>query len=87
MPTFYTNVEIDVDYKEFLEQCSNNELLELYNCLKVDYDLDEEHDKKVRSESQRLFNKNLTHLKNSWYNITKEDNEIIAILAKKYGAI
>jgi len=73
--------------RKFLERCSKNELLELYNSMKIDYDLDDAYDKRVRSESQRLFNKNITHLKNSWYNITKEDCEIIATLAKKYGAI
>jgi len=40
-----------------------------------------------RSDGQRIFNYHLSILKQEWYSVTKEDADIIAILAKKYGAV
>lgn len=87
MPTFYTEAQINVDLDEFLEQCTEKELKELYEALQKDYDMEEETDDQVRSESQRVFNRNIRTLKENWPSITKEDAQIIEVLGKKYGAV
>lgn len=71
--------------EKFLEDCNYFERENAYELLKEQYEFDE--DKDARGESQRLFNYHLSCLKEGWLSITKEDAEIIAILAKKYGAI
>ena len=70
----------------FLEKCNPWEISETYDMLKNDYSVGKEDDY-VRSESQRIFNHHLTYLKENWLAISNEDTEIIAILAKKYGAL
>lgn len=47
----------------------------------------EEAEEGPRGEGQRIFNYHLHTLKQEWYSISKEDADIIAILAKKYGAV
>jgi hypothetical protein len=71
--------------EKFLDDCNHFEKEEAYESLKDDYGFDEDSD--VRSESQRLFNYHLSCLKNGWLGVSKEDADIIAILAKKYGAV
>ena len=48
---------------------------------------EEELDDLPRSDSQRIFNRHINTLKQEWVSISKEDADIIAILAKKYGAV
>jgi uncharacterized protein YicC (UPF0701 family) len=48
---------------------------------------DEEIEEGPRSDGQRIFNYHLHTLKQEWYLVSKEDGDIIAILAKKYGAL
>lgn len=86
MPTFYGEAEVDVDIDEFLEKCSSKELKDLYESLKEDYG-DEVEPENIRSDGQRMFVKHLVHLRDNWYSVTKEDVEIIAIIAKKYGSV
>ena len=71
--------------EKFLDDCDHFEREEAYISLRDDYDFGE--DSEIRSETQRLFNYHLACLKNGWLSVTKEDAEIVAILAKKYGAV
>lgn len=87
MPKFDKDVEIDLDIDEFLEHCSSHELKNIYESLREDYADDIEPDEKIRSESQRIFINHLNHLRDNWYSISKEDAEIISVIAKKYGAV
>ena len=48
---------------------------------------EEELEDGPRSDGQRIFNYHLHTLKQGWYSVSKEDADIIAILAKKYGAV
>ncbi len=87
----YFNVEdVDISPDEFLEKCSKKDLDETFEMLTTDYGygLDEDDDKEdVRSEGHRIFINNLLALRRSWYSVTKEDAQIIDVLAKKYGAV
>lgn len=88
MPTFSQDVDIDIDPSDYLDHCSTKELQELYDALKDDYGNEiEDRSEIVRSESHRVFLKNLNSLKQSWDSVSKEDAEIISVIAKKYGAV
>jgi hypothetical protein len=80
---FEQNVHPSVE--KFLNDCNHFEKEEAFESLKDEYGFDE--DNQVRSESQRQFNYYLSSLKNGWLSVTREDADIIAILAKKYGAV
>lgn len=85
------NVYVNIDPEDFLNECSRQELKEIFNILISDYDfsiISEETEKEdVRSESHRRFLYYLLTLKESWTSVTNEDAQIISILAKKYGAV
>lgn len=87
MPTFYTYAEVSVDPDEFLGKCSSLELRNIYESLKSDYDMETECNENVRSESHRIFLRDLTFLRENWYSVSVEDAQIIDILAKKYGVV
>ena len=71
---------------KFLQQCSTGELYETHDLIHEDYSrIIHNDDTEPRSDGQRIFNKHLQCLKESWYSISKEDGYIIEILAKKYG--
>jgi hypothetical protein len=71
--------------EKFIDDCNKFEKEDAFELLKNDYGFNE--DGEIRSESQRLFNHHLSCLKDGWISVTKEDADIIAILAKKYGAV
>jgi hypothetical protein len=71
--------------EDFLDKCHSGELEATHNILHNSYGIGEDED--ARSEGQRQFNHHLTCLKESWLSISKEDAGIIAIIAKKYGAL
>jgi hypothetical protein len=99
MPSF--NVDsVRIDPEEYVNECSECEIRELINEIRDNYaDIFEEEIKDdvdeaiqnctddIRSEGHRIYINHLNTLKREWYSVTKEDAEIIAILAKKYGAL
>jgi hypothetical protein len=48
---------------------------------------EEELEDSPRSDSQRIFNRHINTLKQEWISVSREDADIIAIIAKKYGAV
>lgn len=76
---------IKLSPETFLDKCHSGELEITHNLLHDQYGIGEDDD--ARSEGQRQFNYHLTSLKDGWLSVTKEDADIIAILAKKYGAL
>lgn len=76
---------IKLSPEDFLEKCHSGELEMTHNMLHDNYGIGEDED--ARSEGQRQFNYHLTCLKEAWLSVSKEDADIIAILAKKYGAV
>ncbi len=88
MPRFNQDVDIDIDPSEYLDYCSNEELQEIYDILKEEYGpIIDDKSKIIRSESHRKFLKNLDVLEDAWDSVSKEDAEIISVIAKKYGAV
>lgn len=88
MPRFNQDVDIDIDPSEYLDYCSNKELQEIYDILKEEYGpIIDDKSKIIRSESHRKFLKNLDVLEDAWDSVSKEDAEIISVIAKKYGAV
>jgi hypothetical protein len=101
MPRF--NVDsISIDPDEYVSKCSSREIRELvdelYGSHPFEFDdiINDALDKasvqergtiEVRSESHRQFLINLNSLRMAWYSVEKEDADIIAILAKKYGSL
>ena len=91
---------ISIDPEEYIGACTSREITELVDELydKHPEEFDEiiedalvdasvQVEDEVRSESHRQFILNLSHLRREWYGMAKEDADIIAILAKKYGAV
>lgn len=87
MPSF----QIEPD--EYISECSDREIEELFDLIE---DTDEfkkrYYDKTAddgtpRNYEQLRYIQNLTELRRSWYQMSKEDIGIIAIIAKKYGAV
>jgi hypothetical protein len=99
MPSFDVD-QISIDPDDFINACSSWErtvlVNELYNRHPEKFnDIIEEAlegasiqpETEIRSDSHRQFLYHLNALKKSWYEVSKEDVDIITILAKKYGAL
>ncbi len=89
MPQFtdYANMDINVD--EFLQECTSAELEEVIEWLRdeehlTNDDLLDDFDGEPKSLLQQLFEEDLTRIKNSYLQISKEDFETINKIAKKY---
>lgn len=89
MPRFYETVDVDIDVNidEFLNECDSDDIKELIDALREDGHL----------TSNNMTNKNVSymeekhqvycnHLRDSYIQMSKEDMEIIKILAQKYGS-
>ena len=76
---------IKLSPETFLDKCHPGELEITHTMLHENYGIGNDED--ARSEGQRLFNHHLTCLREGWLSVSKEDADIIAILAKKYGAL
>lgn len=96
MPSFSEHVdcEIDVSPDEFVDKCTNREIEKLIDRLeetpifmKRYYEQTEADEIISRNYSYLQFCQQLNHLKKDWYQISKEDAEIISVIAKKYGAL
>ena len=77
MPRF----DISIDPSEYVSACGRKEIEELLDEIRR-YEMYE-----TRSVGQSIFNNHLNSLKQAWYSVSKEDADIIAIIAKKYGAL
>ena len=93
-PDDYVNECGEGEIKELLEEIkrSETEIYEDFIKDDVEEEIQEQEDglgymDNLRSESHRVFNNNLRALKMGYYSVSKEDADIIAILAKKYGAL
>jgi hypothetical protein len=86
---YFSEDDMHISPDEFLEKCHSGELDETFRLLTENYNydppLDDINEKNIRSESHRIFLRNLEVLKQNWYSLGKEEVEIINILAKKAG--
>jgi hypothetical protein len=88
MPYFYSEAELDIDVDEFVDSCSNLEIKELILKLKKRGYLDSSNgivtDTEDRNLGQIFYDQALSKLQNSYYQLSNEDIETIAAIAKKY---
>ena len=78
--------EIKREYPNIFEIEVEDEIDDAVNTALEKRDL-EELEESPRSDGQRIFNRHINTLKREWISISKEDTDIIAIIAKKYGAL
>jgi hypothetical protein len=82
MPTFHTDLEIEVD--EFVENCSRRDIDEL-----VDYLVDHRYINKGQSSirqspAEQLFEKALSKIHDKWNALTAEEEAIILSIANRF---
>jgi len=87
MPTFYEEVDVDVDVDDFLSSCNKREINDLIEALVEDGHLpksvlNKNDQKEGRLESQFSFK--VDKLKEKYYSISKEDEEVLENIFKKY---
>jgi hypothetical protein len=86
MPEFESYVDVDVD--EFVSSCSKREIQELIECLVEDGYLPKNvigtnpNENLGRYETD--FNENLDKLKEKYYSLSSEDEQVIQNIFKKY---
>ena len=84
MPRFFTE-ELDIDVDEFLESCSTNEIKEVIDWLEEDGQL--EHGFNItgrESMNERIFLDSLFKIKDNWMGLSKEEEEIILNISKRF---
>ncbi len=89
MPNFnaseYVDVEVDVDIDEFLDKCSTDEIEEVIQYLIDNNIISEDRTMNFSNLSfdEEQLHKNLDKIKNSYYILPNEDEEIIKQIANK----
>jgi hypothetical protein len=90
------DIELIITPREFIQNCSARELLQLRELAKDEFDLVDStyvpEEVPTRPPSPRCFgqmefNNALVDLGESWYSITKTDEEIVLAIAKKHHTI
>ena len=86
MPTLY-NIEADVDIDpiEFIESCSNRDITKIIKYLvKNKYISDESYEDSKKGIWENDFIEKLNSLKTKYYNLSKDEIEIINTICNKY---
>ena len=89
MPTIYTyvdaEVDVDIDVIEFVDSCSEKEMKELINYLtKEDYITGLAKDESNMTSGEIEFNNQISLLSDKYYQMTKEETDLIESLYNKY---
>ena len=89
MPSFneYVDVDIDIDVDEFLEACSTSDIEDIIEYL-IDNDFVDKKSYKNESTSHTSYDKDeiekcLEKIKDNYYILSNEDEEIIKQIANK----
>jgi hypothetical protein len=88
MPRFYesTEVDIDIDVNEFIDQCDSDEIEEIIQNLRDGgYLTSTDIDNKDLSYSEEKHQIVCNHLRDSYLQMSLEDISIIENIAKKYN--
>ena len=84
MPSFYTE-DIDIEVDEFLENCSTNEIKEVIDWLEEDGQLNYGFNITGReSINERMFLESLYKIKDNWIGLSKEEEDIILNISKRF---
>ena len=89
MPQFteHTDVDIDIDVDEFLDECDRDEIKEVIEWLRdseyitSDDLLDEDS---PQSAVEQLFAEDIAKIRRAYLTMSREDMDIIIQIAKKY---
>ena len=84
MPRFYTDAEVDVDVSEFLDACNDREITEIIEYLEDNDFIHPEQNRENISINEGEFRENLDALQNNYHSLTKEEEAIIATIAKRF---
>jgi hypothetical protein len=89
MPTFYQDVEaeVDIEIDEFISMCSKREMEELITALKEGGYLDKHGRTKnedIYSYDEEELRKATDKIENSYLALSKEDLQTIVDISKKY---
>ena len=89
MPQFteHTDVDIDIDVDEFLDECDKDEIKEVIEWLRdSDYitsdDLVDEDN--PQSAMEQLFAEDVAKIRRAYFSMSRDDMDIINQIAKKY---
>ena len=84
MPTFYAD-DLDIDVDDFLSSCSTKEIKEVIDWLQEDGQLDYGFNITGReSINERMFLESLFKIKDNWMNLSKEEEDIILNISKRF---
>ena len=90
MPRFYSDQPfiddpIDVDVSEFIAMCDTQDTQEIINCLIENGDIDDNYLNSFdRTRIDGTFKMSLLSLRDKWFMLSQEDEEIINKIANKY---
>lgn len=88
MPSFYTDAEVDVDVQEFLEACNDREITEIIEFLEEnDYISPKQNPHGKYSLNELELHENLDAIYGKYGSLTKEEEQIIATIAKRFRYI
>lgn len=86
MPIFYPE-DLDIDVDEFLNSCDKKEIEEVIDYLKETGWLCESYLIKLsgsESMNEKIFYESLDKIKNNWISLSKEEEDIILNIAKRF---
>lgn len=84
MPSFYSDAEVDVDVNEFMDACSRREIEEVIDYLKETGHLSHLKNDSNMSLNESEFEDNLSAISGNYVNVTKEEEEVISKIAKRF---
>jgi hypothetical protein len=84
MPSFYSDAEVDVDVHEFMDACSRREIEEVIDNLKKKGYLSHLNNDSNMSLNESEFEDNLSAISGNYVNVTKEEEENISKIAKRF---
>ena len=84
MPSFNTDAEVDVDVQEFLDACNNREITEIIEYLEENDYINKGQLHGNISINEGEFRENLDAIQDNYLRLTKEEEAIIATIAKRF---
>ena len=79
------DVDVDVDVNEFLDECSSKEIEKVLEWLKDNDYLDAIFlSTGNESINEQIYTEDLIKLKNNWLSLSKEEENIISNIAKRF---
>jgi hypothetical protein len=84
MPSFNSDAEVYVDVNEFMDACNRREIKEVIDYLKERGHLNHLNNDSNMSLNESEFEDNLSAISGNYLNVTKEEEEVISKIAKRF---